>query len=349
MKVTDIFSMDETKAPGLWKGTGSKLGKKKYSTFDYGAVIVLFMICIGLFAVVLKEAGYRGPREGSTLEADRQVSTEVSGSSGQAGIFEKIIQTVEEMTAGQKAAEEAAATIAVTGNGAAAGENACEEGVSEVTEPEFYEFTASDSSYFDDALFIGDSRTMGLKLYGTLDNASYFASSGLNLYTIDGVKVKETDELGEEIEVTLEQMLTERSYGKIYVMLGINELGYNFDRTVEKYQEFIAYLQEKQPDAILYVCANLHVNSLRNEVDEVHNNAAINRINEVIASFADQKEIFYLDVNPLFDDENGNLAEEYISDDSHLTGIYYETWCDWYCENTIVKESAVVKENSVIK
>ena len=193
-------------------------------------------------------------------------------------------------------------------------------------------FTVSDITYFDDALFIGDSRTVGLREYGTFENAHYFASPGLSLYSIDSTKV----EMRDGRKVKLEQLLTENTYGKVYVMLGINELGYDFDATVRKYQTFIDYIFTMQPDAILYVCANMHVNSLRNELDDIHNNAAINRMNEQIASFADNEKIFYLDINPVFDDENGNLAQEYISDDTHLMGNYYEDWCNWYCENTVV-------------
>ena len=206
--------------------------------------------------------------------------------------------------------------------------------VQEIPLPETYEFTASDKSYFDDALFIGDSRTAGLKKYGTLDNADYFAAAGLNLYTLGRTKV----EIAEGEKVKLEDMLTHNAYGKIYIMLGINELGYDFDTTVQKYREFIDYIFTLQPDAILYVCANMHVNKLRSDLDEIHNNPAIDRMNEQIATFADQEKIFYLDVNPLFDDEEGNLAQEYISDDTHLMGMYYETWCEWYMQNTIVKQ-----------
>jgi hypothetical protein len=112
-------------------------------------------------------------------------------------------------------------------------------------------------------------------------------------------------------------------------------LKYDFDTTIGKYQAFVDYVFGFQPDAIVYVCANMHVNSLRNELDDIHNNAAINRMNEQISQFADNEKIFYLDVNPLFDDENGNLAQEYVSDDTHLMGMYYEMWCNWYCENTL--------------
>ena len=42
------------------------------------------------------------------------------------------------------------------------------------------EFVESDASYFDDALFIGDSRMVGIRDYGTLNNASYLCSVGLS-------------------------------------------------------------------------------------------------------------------------------------------------------------------------
>lgn len=45
-------------------------------------------------------------------------------------------------------------------------------------------FQTVDDSYFDDALFIGDSRTEGLALYGSLTNADYFSSVGLTIFKV---------------------------------------------------------------------------------------------------------------------------------------------------------------------
>ena len=47
--------------------------------------------------------------------------------------------------------------------------------------PEFYH---ADVSYFDNALFIGDSRTVGLYEYGGLGNAEVFAHSGMSIYKV---------------------------------------------------------------------------------------------------------------------------------------------------------------------
>lgn len=298
--------------------------KIKNRLLDNGAVIMLYIICFGLLIILLV----------TVLDADKKpdhdaqnIHTDIMTEEGLQDL-PKDKEEIEE--------KEETENVIEAGNmeGAVKEEQPALPNQEEaISEPEYYDFTVGDKTYFDDALFIGDSRTVGLKKYGTLDNADYFATTGLNLYKISNTKIK-TDE---NQEITLEEMLQHNVYGKIYVMLGINELGYNFDTTLERYREFLDYLFSLQPDAIVYVCANLHVNSLRNEIDEVHNNEAINRINESISGFADQKNIFYLDVNPLFDDEEGNLSNEYISDDSHLTGIYYEQWCDWYCEHVIVK------------
>ena len=59
--------------------------------------------------------------------------------------------------------------------------------------------------YFDDALLIGDSRVTGIQLYSGWDNITYYAEDGRTL--------------------TIEEALQERSSGKIYLEIGINEMG----------------------------------------------------------------------------------------------------------------------------
>ena len=101
-------------------------------------------------------------------------------------------------------------------------------------------FEKVDKSYFDDALFIGDSRTEGISEYGGLDNATFFADTGLNIYDIYDTSVSVNNK-----NVKIEQLLSTNKYGKIYVMMGINELGYNLDRTAKKYEEFINFIKRK--------------------------------------------------------------------------------------------------------
>ncbi len=68
-----------------------------------------------------------------------------------------------------------------------------------------------DDDWFDDAVFIGDSRTVGLRDYGGLDNATFYASTGLGIYDMWTEKFCEVD--GEK--TTLEDALSRRQFGKI--------------------------------------------------------------------------------------------------------------------------------------
>lgn len=192
----------------------------------------------------------------------------------------------------------------------------------EAAAPAEYE---AELSYFDDALFIGDSRTVGLREYGNLGNAEVVADAGMNVYKIFDKEFETAT--GEK--KTLEEVLSERQFGKIYVMLGINELGYEYERTVSRYEELLGRIRQWQPEAKLFLEANLHITGKKSEASPIYTNENINRFNRAVEQMADGQTSFYLDVNVLFDDEEGNLSEEYTMDNAHVLGKYYADWVDW--------------------
>lgn len=192
----------------------------------------------------------------------------------------------------------------------------------------------ADVTYFDDALFIGDSRTVGLSEYGDLGNAEVVADTGMSVYKLFNKRF--TLRSGEKKK--LEEVLAERQFGKIYIMLGVNELGYDFDYTIEKYAETLKRIEELQPDAILYLEANLHISKQKSVTSDVYNNANIDRFNQAVSEMADEENRFYLDVNELFDDEEGNLDEEYTADDAHIYAKYYPDWVEWLLKHAVYKE-----------
>ncbi|MBP3380882.1 MAG: lipase [Ruminococcus sp.] len=189
---------------------------------------------------------------------------------------------------------------------------------------ESFTFVQADPSYFSDALFIGDSRTVGISEYGTLNNADFFCSVGLaagkiNEETVDGM--------------TFDDKIKAKQYGKVYVMLGINEVGNDFEYTYTAYRAIVEKIKANQPNAIIYVQANLHVSA--SAQTNYITNEAINYLNSRIASLADNKKVFYIDINPVYDDESGNLTESYTSDGVHPLAAYYKQWCEWLCMNTV--------------
>lgn len=190
--------------------------------------------------------------------------------------------------------------------------------------------TKNSKDYFTDALFIGDSRTVGIAEYGTIKNATYFANTGMSVYNIWNQKI-DISSIG---KVSLGELLDKKNFGKVYIMLGINEIGYNMSQTAKKYQELLKYVNTKQPKAIIYLQANLHVTKEKSDSDKTINNTRINKLNSVISKMANNKNIFYLDVNSIFDDSSGNLRADYTSDKVHIYGKYYKQWTEWIRKNT---------------
>ena len=94
------------------------------------------------------------------------------------------------------------------------------EAVAETEQEEVKTFHPVDDDYFSDAVFIGDSRTVGLHDYGGLDDSTFYATVGMNIYNLWTEKFCEVN--GEK--VTLEEALKAKQYGKVYFQIGINEM-----------------------------------------------------------------------------------------------------------------------------
>lgn len=188
------------------------------------------------------------------------------------------------------------------------------------------EFVEVDESYFDDAVFIGDSRTVGLREYGGLDHADFFATSGLNVYVMWKNKYCEVD----GVNVTLEEALEAKQYKKVYFQIGINEMGRGtIDDFIEEYKQAVERFKELQPDAIIYVQGIMRVAKEKSDTDVIFNNEGICQRNERIEELADNRTVFYIDVNEVVCDEEGNLKEELTFDNLHLYGSKYNIWVDF--------------------
>lgn len=184
---------------------------------------------------------------------------------------------------------------------------------------------------FSGALFIGDSRTAGLSEYGDLGEAEIFANSGMSVFNVfeAGVKGKSGEKM------SLEELLADNSYQNIYVMLGINELGYEFSSIVKKYQDTVEKIKRLQPSAAIVLEANLHVTQEQSAKSPIYNNENIDALNQEIKKIAESMDCTYIDINEVFDDSDGNLADEYSFDGSHVLGKYYAVWTEWLKESLI--------------
>ncbi len=196
----------------------------------------------------------------------------------------------------------------------------------------YYQEAPVKQSYFDDAVFLGDSRTVGLKLYSGWDNCDFLCDVGMTIY----------DCLDRDIEfcdishTTAREILSSRNYGKVYIMLGINECGSNIDTFIDKYAEVIDQIHRWQPQAVIVVQSIMKVGASKSASHASINNPNLTRRNERLAEFANDYYIYYLDINPAVCDADGNLNSGYSFDQVHLYAKYYSLWCDYLLEHGFV-------------
>ena len=206
-------------------------------------------------------------------------------------------------------------------------------------DPGQYTFTTAadyktvDDSYFTDALFIGDSRTVGLFDYGQLP-ADFFCNRGYSAYSFVKGKTGTLQNTG--AEMTLEQCLGAKQYKKVYIILGINDSGIGSrEAFTERYGQLLDAVKTSQPDAVIYVCANMYFAPTFEDKYGVMNNTAVRDKNYQIARFADGQTTFYLNYNGMFCNEAGFLRPELTTDGAHLLGRYYAMWCQYFRHHAV--------------
>lgn len=184
---------------------------------------------------------------------------------------------------------------------------------------------------FQEVLFVGDSRTVGLYEYGQMGEADVFADRGMTVFNLWDRAISFYDK-GRK---TLDQILEENHYQVIHLMLGINELGYSMEQIVDKYRETVGKIQAVQPEAKVVLGANLHVTTEYSAKSTIYNNQRINELNLEIQKIGDELGCYYINVNEIFDDAQGNLLKEYSTDGSHILGKYYADWVQWILDKEI--------------
>lgn len=259
------------------------------------------------------------------------------GTSDTQGTTEEVTQATEEQTS-EATSEEVAETQEETT------EKAAEASASEES-PVTYEYTQVDDSYFNDAVFIGDSISYGFELYVTekrangetvLGEAQFLTSGSLSygnsLWDVSDESVHPTYN-GEKMK--LEDAIAQIKPGKIFILLGTNDVAlYGVEQTIANADTEISGMHEASPGAEIFIMSTTPKYSpAESDVDGALNNADIDALNVAMRQFAVEKGYNFMNIAPLFKDETGGLAADYCSDKEgmgiHFTSAAYDIWLDF--------------------
>lgn len=191
-------------------------------------------------------------------------------------------------------------------------------------------------SWFANAVFIGDSRTDGFKLYsGVPASASFLDYTGITVFDI--MDDKPVIRQGEE-KIPVLEALGQKQYGKVYISLGFNELGY-YDPTgfAETYGLFLDAVAACQPDAAVYVQSIIPVNTEKckaNNQPSYVTNEGIASYNEALAALCAEKKVRFVNVSEALVDETGQVPREDCADGVHFQKSGYVKWLDYLIAHT---------------
>lgn len=194
--------------------------------------------------------------------------------------------------------------------------------------------------YFSDALFIGDSRTDGLQIYSGIKGATFYCYKGLNIFDMSKRQVVEMN--GGKYTV-VEALEKGPQYKKIYISLGVNELGYpGTDSFYKAFKSFLEEVKSAQPDAIIYlqnlVPVNPEICAQKNQPSYV-NNDRVADFNGVFPKLAEECQVALVDVKTALSDENGILPAEATVDGVHFTKAWYQKWLEYLMCHTVTPEA----------
>ena len=195
---------------------------------------------------------------------------------------------------------------------------------------------AVDNSYFADAAFVGDSRTDGFMLYSGVGCGKNLTSNGLSIFKLAEKKVLT---IGGE-QYTLLEALALEEYGKVYLSLGVNELGLKNDNGFyESYCEAIDAIRLVQPGAVIYIQGLIPLNE--GQIEEANGNKYnltndhLRVYNDLMRQAAEEKQAVFLDLYTEFVDENGELPAEGSHDGVHLSAEYCRRWLEYLKTHTV--------------
>lgn len=207
------------------------------------------------------------------------------------------------------------------------------------------ESAAVSDDYFKDAVFVGNSLLVGMQKAAVLDT-TYYANIGLSVKQFfekafipapDG----ETAADGSPVLVTAAEALArDNSFRRVYLMFGINELGWpSVNSFISQYETLIDTILTIRPDAVIYVQAIIPVNETLTAASgtaaDYCSNARITAFNTAIAAMAARRNVVFLTPGDVLVDSNGQLNANATTDGIHLSGAYIKLWKNYLATHVV--------------
>ena len=292
---------------------------KRYSKKHKFTAICLTLSMVAFYANALSVAAAPAiPAEKTTQPALTTQSTEAA----QPVATDQPTTTVQPATTEKSAtAQPAAETTAET--------------VKPLTEAELaaQKLEADIDAYFANSVFVGDSIMLGFRNYSMkqkdsfLNDIKFLASGGFSVTNaLWDVTEKSVHPVYKGKKQQIWHSISAMKADKVFLLFGMNDLNVSgLEGTCEKYEQLMANILEKSPDAEIHVISMTY--TLKDAGKGKLNNDTIREFNKMLKELADKNGWGYLDMATALADKNGDLAAAYCSDGFvHQSRAAYGVW-----------------------
>ena len=190
-------------------------------------------------------------------------------------------------------------------------------------------------SWFNDALIIGETRISGVEIYGLAKGADlYYSNSMTTESAMNGSGYDRN-----ENSTSLGSVLAGKKYGKIYICLGLNEMGWNHpDEFEESLTNLVSYIRQIQPNADIYIQTLIPCTESLAYSHPYITLEKIASMNSMMQSVAVGSKVFLLGLPEGLVTESGALNSDFSQANGlSLTQGGMDLWCQ-YMRTHAVKE-----------
>lgn len=195
----------------------------------------------------------------------------------------------------------------------------------------------ADPAWFDDAVFIGDSITESLHLTcadnpSLLGKAKFICAQSLGFHNallpLDAKNAVHPTYEGKTVLTETAGKLT--GAAKIFIMLGMNDLGYDAADTIQKAGELTKRILQHSPHVTLYFQSVTPV--LFEKETQIFNSDTVSHFNTRLKDFCREKGYHYIDIYRHVCDARGRLNPAYCGDPEdqgiHFNGEGCRAWAN---------------------
>lgn len=273
-------------------------------------VLVMVAVCIGGIVAMVQVNSEKDP----TVENDSFSHTESESTSDESAPSSTEEETTSEEISSEETSQEETPPVETPPAEKPPAETQQESysnpGMNISAEPQDY-------SCYNGTAFLGDSRVGGLLINTQVTNAEYYYEVGLHVYNaLSEPKIT----LKNGSKGTVADALKQGSYTKVFIQIGINDLGCDAGAFVRCYQDIINTVKQIQPSAKIYALSILPVSKAREEGNVTNENVRIH--NELVKQAAQNCGVEYVDlIEPMFGEKIA-LPPGSSNDGLHLNRNY---------------------------